>query len=250
MARAALILAALLAAGSARAAAPALSVTATYEARMLLLKVADLRTDQVLYPDRYQLGARLTTIGALGVIKPSTLLVQANGSMAGGAPTPQIYFQTEKGRRKAVSFRGGPADPLSQLLGAALQPGGGSPCLGTVPVYDGRQRYDLTLSPAGGGGLSGAQRGFGLTRTVACRLGFRPISGFGRAPPKANPFLRGDPVATFAYAPRGDLWTLTDIAVPTMLGAGHISLTALRMDGRRPAFAPPPAHPKVVKRRR
>ncbi len=248
--RPALALIAVLAAGPAMAAPPPpqLSVTAVYEARMLLLKVADLRTDQVVRPADFQSGARLSTIGALGVLKPSTVLVQANGSTAGGVVAPGIFIQTEKNRRRVTRYSGGPPDPLTQLLRAALQPGGGSPCIGTTPINDGRQRYDLTLSPAGGGQLSGPQRGFGLQRTVACRMGFHPISGFGKGPPKPNPFLRGDPVATFAYAPKGDVWVMSDVAIPTMLGSGHISLTGLRIDGARPVFARPPPPPKPARK--
>ncbi len=231
------LLATLTVAGPALA-TPELSVTATYEARMLLLKLADLRTDQVVRQGDFQAGARVGVIGAFGVIKPSSILVQSNGSTAGGQVAPGVYIQTERKKRRMVRFGPGPTDPLTGLLRAALQPGGGSPCIGVAPIYDGRQRYDLILSPAGGGALSGAQRNLGLQRTVACRMGFRPISGFSKGPPKPNPFLRGDPVVTFAYAPKGDVWVMTDVAVPTIVGAGHVSLTALRIDGARPAFTP------------
>ncbi len=246
-------LAALAASGAAQA-APSLSITAVYEAR-LLIKVADLRTDQVVSPDGYKAGARLTTLGALGVIKPSSILAQADGGAADGAPAPVIYLQTEKTKRRTTRYAagGGPrsvADPLTQLLRAALQPGGGSPCVGAVPVYDGRQRYDLTLSPAGAGVLTGPPAHFGLTRPLACRLGFHPISGFSGGPPKKNPFVRADPFATFAFEPRANVWVMTDVAVPTLVGTGHIALTSVHIDGVKPVFgkpapaAPPPRRPR------
>jgi len=241
-------------ASGAAQAAPSLSITAVYEAR-LVIKVADLRTDQVAMADGYKAGARLTTIGALGVIKPQSILAQANGGVADGAPAPSVYAQTEKNKRRVTRYAagGGPrsvADPLTQLLRAALQPGGGSPCVGTVPVYDGRQRYDLTLSPAGGGILTGPPAHFGLTHPLACRLGFHPISGFSGGPPKKNPFVRADPLATFAFEPRAGVWVLTDVAVPTLVGTGHIALTSVHIDGMRPALtgpapaAPPPRKPR------
>jgi hypothetical protein len=250
----AVVMAGILAAGAAEASP--LAVTATYEAR-LLLKVADLRTDQVIGPAGYRVGARLTTVGALGFIKPSVLLDQAEGRMAGPAPEPVHFEQTEKNgaKHRNVGFHGGSgwrslADPLTQLLRAALQPGGGSPCLGALPVYDGRQRYDLTLAAAGGGALSGPAAGFGLVRPLACRVTFHPISGFAAGPSKPNPFLRGDPVITFAYAPKAEIWVMTDVAVPTILGTGHIALTSLHLDGVRPPPAPLPAPPKTRRRRR
>lgn len=225
-----------------------LTVTAIYEAR-LLVKLADLRTDQVVGPERYKAGARLATIGALGFIKPSILLDQSDGVVRGGVPMPERFIQTEKNgtKHRTVRFNGGAgwkslADPLAQLLRAALQPGGGSPCVGAVPVYDGRQRYELILSPAGGGRLEGAATRYGLTRPLTCRLGFHPISGFSQGPAKSNPFLRGDPVATFAYAPGQDVWVMTDVAIPTVAGSGHIALVNLALGGRRPVFSPAPVH--------
>jgi hypothetical protein len=246
------ILAGLVAAGAAHT--QSLNVTATYEAK-LLLKVADLRTDQVVGPAGYKAGARLTTIGALGVIKPSVLLDQADGRMAGPAPMPVRFIQTEKNgtKHRNVAYAGGSgarslADPLTQLLRAALQPGGGSPCVGAVPVYDGRQRYDLTLAAAGGGTLSGPAGGFGLTRPLNCRVSFHPISGFSAGPSRPNPFLRGDPVMTFAYAPKADVWVMTDVSVPTMVGTGHIALTSLHLDGARPPPGPAPKAPAKSRR--
>lgn len=230
--RALIAVLALAAAGSAQAGGR-VSITATYEAR-LLIKVADLRTDQVVSGDSYELGARLTTPGALGVLKPSTLLVQANGAMAGGTPAPEVFIQTEKNgqKRRVTRYAGGPADPLSRLLRATLQSADASPCIGTVAIYDGRQRYDLTLTPDGAG-----QGKFTLVRPTRCRMGFRPISGFSGGPPKANPFLRGDPVATFGYEPRAKVWVMSDVALPTAAGTGHIGLTSLHIDGARPDFA-------------
>jgi hypothetical protein len=68
-------------------------------------------------------------------------------------------------------------------------------------------------------------------------MGFRPISGFSGGPPKANPFLRGEPVATFGYEPRARVWVMSDVAIPTAAGTAHISLTSLHIDGARPDFA-------------
>lgn len=229
-------------------AAAALHVTAIYEAR-LVVKVADLRMDQVVSPDDYKAGARMTSIGALGVIKPVSVLAQTDGTAMGGVVEPVVYIQTEKAKRRIVRYAPhAPVDLLTVLLRATLQSGGGSPCVGTVPVYDGRQRYDLTLSPAGGA----APARFGLLHPAACRLAFHPIAGFSSGPAKKNPFVRGDAVATFAFEPRAHVWLMTDVALPTLVGSGRIALTAVHMDGVRPEFAAaaPPAPPKTPHRRR
>jgi hypothetical protein len=230
---AALMIAVWSAAGMAHG-AEQVSITSTYEAH-LLIKVADLRTDQVVMGSAFRAGARMTSIGALGVLKPTTVLVQSNGAMAGADPRPGVYQQIEKNGQKHRVVRYSaptPVDPLTGLLRAALQTAGASPCVGLMPVWDGHQRYDLTLSPLGVGLAK-----FNLVHPLACRLGFHPISGFGHGGTKPSPFLRGDPTASFAYEPRANVWVLTDIAVPTMLGAGHISLTSLHVDGARPSFS-------------
>jgi hypothetical protein len=235
------------------AAADGVNVTATYEAR-LLIKIADLRTDQVVGPADYRLGARLTTVGALGVIKPSVLLDQANGAVRPDGLTPAVFVQIEKNgtKRRVVRYGGGGgglslADPLTQLTRVALRPGSGSPCVGALPIYDGRQRYDLVLSPAGGAALTGAAAGLGLQRGTGCRLGFRAISGF-KGSTRNTPFLRGDPVASFGFSPRASVWVLTDIAIPTVIGTAHIALTGARIDG---AWAPPrPPAPHAAPRGR
>ena len=243
--RAALAFLALIPTAGSATAAPQLSVTATYEAK-LLLKVADMRTDQVITPDSYRAGARLTTISALGVIKSTSLLVQADGATTGGAPSPQVYLQSEKNKRRVVRFAAAnPADPLTQLLRAELRPGNGSPCIGTAPIWDGRQRYDLTFAPSGGG-----KAPFGLQQATTCRLSFHPISGFSSKQEQKSPFLRGDPTATFAWEPRAQVWVMTDVAVPTVVGTGHIALTSLHAVGVRPAFAVPPPPAKPAHKRR
>ncbi len=223
--------------------AHAMSVTALYEAR-LVIDLASLRTDQVITPQGFKAGARLTTIGALGVIKSSSILAQADGGVAYGAPAPAVYIQTQKNKRRVIHYApgGGPrslADPLTQVLRVALQSSRGSPCVGVTPIYDGRQRYDLTLSPANAGGLAPPPAQFGLIRPLACRMSFHPISGFSGGPPKKSPFVSSAPVATFAFEPHGGVWVLTDVMVPTLVGAGHISLTSLHIDGARPVFASP-----------
>ena len=229
----------LMALAAASPAAADVNVIATYEARMLV-KIADLRTDTVVGSTSYRLGARLTTIGALGVIKPNTLLIQANGVVRGGAPLPSVYIQTEKAKRRVTRYNGGAgwkslADPLTQLMRASLQAGGGSPCIGSLPVYDGRQRYDLALTPAGSARLSGPAAGLGLQNPVSCRFNFRAVSGFGGSKGGGS-FMRGDPVASFGFHLGGQVWVLTDVAVPTVAGTGHIALTSAQIVGVRPAL--------------
>ena len=235
---------------------PALSITALYEGR-LIVKVLDVRTDQIIEPGDFRLGARVHTAGAIGAIKAATFLAQAEGPMVGGAPTPSEFISNDGKRRRVVRFHNvsprSPADPLTQLLRLALTPANASPCLGALRVEDGRQTYDLIASPGGGGELTGPQKALGLMGSVRCRLGFRPIAGFKPGAALRNPFMTGELFATFARTPRADLWVLSDLSIGTVLGQGHIALTGLTVGGARPKTATPPAgatsRPHQIRRR-
>ena len=226
-----------------------LSVTALYEGR-LVVKVVDVRTDEIIERGGYRLGARVHTAGAIGAIKAATFLAQAEGPMATGAPVPSEFISNDGKRRRVVRFHNvstrSPADPLTQLLRMALTPSNASPCLGVLRVEDGRQTYDLIASPGGGGDLTGSQKALGLTGPVRCHLGFHPIAGFKPGASLRNPFMTGELFATFARTPRADIWVLSDLAVGTVLGQGHVALTGLAISGVRPAATPPPLHPVPV----
>ncbi len=218
--------------------AASLSITARYEGR-LVAKLMDVRTDQIVEGRSFRIGARLHTAGALGVLKSANFLAQAQGPMLHGAPAPSEFVSDDGKRRRVVRFHNvsprSAGDPLTQLLRVALAPEGASPCLGALRVEDGRQTYDLILSPAGAGNLSGAQTGFGLSHAVRCGMGFHPVAGFKPGASLRNPFMNGEVTTTFARLATADVWVLSDIAVGTVLGEGHIALTGLQITGARPA---------------
>ena len=207
-----------------------------------MVKVLDVRTDVIIEPSGFRLGARVHTAGAIGAIKAATFIAQAEGPMAGGAPVPSEFISNDGKRRRVVRFHNvsphSPADPLTQLLRMALAPANASPCLGVLRVEDGRQTYDLIATPSGAGELTGAQKALSLTAPVRCRLGFHPIAGFKPGASLRNPFMTGGLFATFARTSRADVWVLADLAIGTALGQGHIGLTSLAISGARPAVPP------------
>ena len=225
------------AAPSSGAAPQALSVTLFYEGR-LLVKVVDIRADQVVEPNGFRLGARLHTAALGAVLKSATFLAQAEGPMLAGGAVPSAFISDDGKRHRVVRYHNvsprSPADPLTQLLRAALSPGGVSPCLGALRVEDGLQTYDLILTPAGPGALTAEQKGLDLSAPVRCWLGFRPLSGVKPGASLRNPFMTGELSATFARPAAADLWVMSDIAIGTVLGEGHIALTGLKLQGARP----------------
>ena len=165
--------------------------------------------------------------------------------MGRGLPVPAAYVQRglegQKHTGRTLVWKSPPPapDPLTQVLRLNLTPAA-SPCPAVLPIFDGKQRYDLALTPAGPGALDAAQRGFGLTQVVQCRMVFRPISGFRtNSQDGLHKFTRGDIHATFAKASPSGLWIATDVSVDTLVGAAHLRLIGLSIQGSRAALAGP-----------
>lgn len=111
-------------------------------------------------------------------------------------------------------------DPLTALLAMSRAVGRGRACAGSFPVFDGRQHYQLVLSPA----ARGHYRGGGYEgEAIVCALRYRPVSGFKSMSaaenariPEARIWFADPAVAAFAAPLR--------ITVPTPLGEGRIDV--------------------------
>ena len=241
------VFAAVLAGGSTASAAPtppapSLSVGAIYQGT-LLIKLLDLRMHSGVAGQHFKIDAHTTSSGAVSFIRKFDIDAGAYGGIVRGLPVPAAYVQRglegQKHTGRTLVWKSPPPapDPLTQVLRLNLTTAA-SPCPAVLPIFDGKQRYDLVLTPAGAGALDGAQRGFGLTQAVQCRMGFRPISGF-RTSSQDGPhkFTRGDIHATFARASPSGLWIATDVSVDTLVGPAHLRLTGLSIQGGRTALA-------------
>lgn len=94
---------------------------------------------------------------------PSTSIVPAFGSM--GVPPA-----TEQERREGV-------DAMSAILKLMMtgHSYGEAPCTGVLPVFDGKQRYDLRLEPAGAKTIR--QKSYS-GETVRCHIYMETVSGY------------------------------------------------------------------------
>jgi hypothetical protein len=254
-------LAAALAGGAAaRAAAPpatALSIGAVYQGT-LLIRLLDLRMHSGVAGQHFKIDAHTTSSGAVSYIRKFDIDAGAYGGIDRGLPVPTAYVQRgiegqKHTGRTLVWKRPPPApDPLTQVLRLSLTPLSATPCIGVLPIFDGKQRYDLVLTADGPGVLDGAQQGLGLSQAVRCRMTFRPISGFrSRGQDGLNKVTRGDIQATFAKANAAGLWIVTDVSVDTLVGAAHLRLAGLSIQGGRAALAAmPKGAPGAADRRR
>lgn len=107
-------------------------------------------------------------------------------------------------------------------------------CQQTVPVFDGKQRFDIILTPKRSErveenvptGLSGP--------FPVCRVKFVPIGGYRPDNPGIKFMTQTDDIEVWLVAlPRTDLYIPYRIVVPTTWGSGLITLSEikLRLDG-------------------
>jgi hypothetical protein len=220
---------------------PLLNITAAYQGG-LLVKFLDLRMRTKVNGQHFQVDAHITSSGAVSFVHWFDIDAGAAGAVDRGWPVPAAYVQrkVEGGKHSTRTLvwksPSRTTDPLTPVLRLNLSPLSASPCLGLVPIFDGKQRYDLVLSHAGPATLDDAQRRLGLSQPVQCRLEFRPLAGF-----KSNnqsgirQFTRGDIHATFAKVAAAGLWIATDIGVDTLVGPADLRLTSLDIQGSRTA---------------
>ena len=117
-------------------------------------------------------------------------------------------------------------DPLSAAF--LHMQSGNSVCNATIPVYDGKLRYDLMLAPKRVEALP-AKAPDGLSRSVeVCQVKFRPVSGHKPDNPVISYLSKTDRMeAWLVRLPGTDLYVPYWIGVPTVLGSASVTLTEI-----------------------
>lgn len=209
--------------------APALAggVRLEYEVRYGLLQVLAMQTTARFDAGRYEATSQMQTVGLAGVLFPWTARASTDGVREGGGLRPSRHRShgAYRGSVRSVSLdydAGGAVraavvpppeadyrepvpdddrlatiDPLTATL-AALQSG----CRGTLQIFDGRRRYDLTLTDLGEGALPEATPAYGGPARH-CRAGVTPRAGFWRTTDKHDE--RPAQLDVWIAAPRADL---------------------------------------------
>ena len=87
----------------------------------------------------------------------------------------------EEGREPVPpALLAGALDPLSAVVGELARPGAAGACTGSVPVYDGRRRYDLTFRQAGRRMLGDSGYSAYAGEAVVCEVGVELLAGRSR----------------------------------------------------------------------
>jgi hypothetical protein len=185
------------------------------------LHVLSLAAEGAVGPTRYQLESELRTRGLTNLLFRSVIRSHSSGSFAAKAaeiaatdilrPVPQTFETASDGRwgarRVTIAYADGDpqqvaaeppynqdnrapvgdalrrdtVDPQTAALLSIATGAGERSCGGSVPVFDGRRRYNLNFTYLGADELHADKQGFYTGPAMRCRLVYERIAGFDEA---------------------------------------------------------------------
>jgi hypothetical protein len=223
----------------------------------------------------YQVVSNLQTQGVVNAFWQSEIQATASGKLADNNLAPALYdsFNTRQssGKRQQVSltYEGsnaprlyanpvypktefevkpqdakGTLDPLSAitLLASGVAAKNGNPCSATLPVFDGRRRYDIELTKIRDVDIK-MDNGLYQGKAVQCEARYRPVSGFRQKLLSGSdfPVIRAW-VASFPSAVAGRDYTVpVRVWAETKYGVIAVLATSLKIDGQNPKGVRAPA---------
>jgi hypothetical protein len=158
--------------------------------------------------DRYRLDLEAELVGPPSWVEEYNLVVFSEGTLGGAGPQPEIFRQEErhdddeprwvqlaysgslplvdantnleKKRREPVTDaqKQGSIDPLTGLLSLVLQAAARGSCEGSAAVFDGRRRFDVSLTDAGTGEMAKSRLNAYEGPTQRCEVSLTPIAGY------------------------------------------------------------------------
>lgn len=237
-------------------------VRATYNAGVANLNLGDIAMTATLGRNDYALTASGEVSILAGLLYWATGETESNGARSGASAKPQRYRfsftdtkktqtvqigfdqgavqsvqRTPKKRpdRKAVPIPDGELrNVLDPLTAAFMSVQSNAPagdlnvCNRTLRVFDGKQRFDLTMSPKRTEKL-GAGAPDGLPDTAAvCRVSYKPIGGYRRETYAVQFLQESDGIeAWLVPVPGTGLYLPYKVIVPTTWGDGALKLTGI-----------------------
>ncbi|MDR3516096.1 MAG: DUF3108 domain-containing protein [Azospirillaceae bacterium] len=104
------------------------------------------------------------------------MALRFNGDDVEVAADPPL--SPEKAARVPAESRRGSVDPLSVGIAVIAAASSATPCHGTYPIFDGRRRYDLTMTAVGPTVLAPTSRSMASGPALECSVLLHPVAGF------------------------------------------------------------------------
>jgi hypothetical protein len=193
------------------ATAPARDAGLHYKVYIGGFHVVDLDIAMDLAPGDYKVEARLKTIGMIGSMFPWTMKAHSNGRFDADKVVPAAAGQrsTWNGKPRFIemrfdkglpvveeikplpnsddrdpvpeSVRKGALDLTSAILSLLTRMENGKPCMGKIPVFDGRRRFDLVAVADGPDRLRANRYSPYDGPAETCIVSMDPIAGFKKS---------------------------------------------------------------------
>jgi hypothetical protein len=232
-------------------------VQAVYKIHFNGLEVGQFAFNSSVHNRIYAVTANADISALLGVVRWNGV-TRVSGALAGDGPRPSGFAFEFKGSSKSGSVRMGfangavktldhspplvpppttvplqPAhmrgvlDPLSAVL-AMSRPRDGNPCHQQVPIFDGKARFDLSLSFKEDTPMPAAQAGTPPETLRVCRVRVVPIAGYREEDTTQVRRMSGIEIA-FRSIPSAGLFVPHRITVPTFAGSAVLSAHSIHI---------------------
>lgn len=111
----------------------------------------------------------------------------------------------------------GAVDPISAVM-ALTHATKDHPCRRRIPIFDGKQRFDLVLSPAGRTQIREARPSGQPGLAYVCRVKYVPLGGFKRNRQTKYMVSNGGMRVVLRAVPSADLYIPHEVRIPTIAG--------------------------------
>jgi len=237
-------------------------IVATYDAGLAGISLGEFQVTATMAGSAYEMAAQGRFSLLAGLLYKATGKTTSSGTLTAASPQPALYTlsfeDSKKHQQVRMTFANGgvsdvtivpekprardvPVTPaqlkgvLDPLTAAFLSirsdaPAGDvSVCNQTVPVFDGRQRFDIELSPKRSETLDGgALKGLG-GRAAVCRVHYKPISGYRPAHPGVKYMENNDKVEVWLVPmPGTPHYVPYKVLIPTAWGTGTVDLESIK----------------------
>jgi hypothetical protein len=248
-------------AGAAAETSPARArLVATYDVSLAAFSLGELQLKVRFDGPSYQMKGRGDFSLFLGRTYKSGGTAASTGRLRNAGPESASFMVSyeggDKDEERRISFNGGAVEDVTiippnkpskkrvpvtkQQLQDVLDPlsaaflhmqTGNSVCNDTMPVFDGRLRYDIVLTPKRVDELPG-DAPKGLSGPVhVCAVKFVPVSGHKPDNAAIEYLSKTDRLeARLVRLPKGNLYVPYWVGVPTIIGSAAVTLTSITMD--------------------
>jgi hypothetical protein len=240
-------------------------LAAVYEIRFAGLKLGKFEVWSNVGEESYSLRGKGELKFITGLIFEITGGTTSRGAVTANGPKPAAFaFDFETGKHKgelAMMFEGGgvshvvakppftdnpkdipvtPAhvrgvlDPLSAIFFTAKTStlnADGSVCPGRIPVFDGKQRFDLELSHKQTVQVKRRKRGGYGGQAVVCRIKYIPIAGYKPDNSGVRFMAESDEIEVWLIrVPKKDMYVPYHVTLPTPFGKASATSSAFQIE--------------------